>query len=119
LNKNILQEIDIRIAAVGLSLLVSFFTSSLTILPNDDAYTYVRTAEIFLNEGINAAIQHYTWAGYSLLIALISKLGLDLFNAAYLIKYFTKSRVNKNLFADLEKIIGSDLRLFFYNQGYM
>jgi len=85
LNKNILQQIDVRIAAVGLSLLVSFFTSALTILPNDDAYTYVRTAEIFLNEGINAAIQHYTWAGYSLLIALISKLGLDLFNAAHLI----------------------------------
>ena len=27
--------------------------------------------------------------------------------------------MNKNLFIDLEKIIGSDLRLFFYNQGYL
>ncbi len=40
-------------------------------------------------------------------------------NAACLIKYFTKSRVNKNLFIELEKIIGSDLRLFFYDQGYL
>ena len=52
-------------------------------------------------------------------IPVYGGLGGGTSNAACLIKYFTKGRVNKNLFIDLEKIIGSDLRLFFYNQGYL
>ena len=52
-------------------------------------------------------------------IPVCGGLGGGTSNAACLIKYFTKDRVNKNLFIDLEKIIGSDLRLFFYNQGYL
>ena len=54
-------------------------------MPNDDAYAYIRTADIALNEGINAAIQHYAWVSYSLTIAAISLLGFDLFASAYLI----------------------------------
>ena len=52
-------------------------------------------------------------------IPVYGGLGGGTSNAACLIKYFTKGRVNKNLFFSLEKIIGSDLRLFFYNQGYL
>ena len=85
MNKNIWQKIDIRVAAVGLSLLASCFSAFRINIPNDDAYAYVRTAEIFLSDGVNAAMQNYAWVGYSLLIALVSQLGLDLFLAAYLI----------------------------------
>ena len=85
LDKNIIQRVDIRLLAVGVSLLVSLFIGIGTILPNDDAYGYIRTAEIALSDGVRPAIEHYSWAGYSLLIALVSQIGLDLFTAAYLI----------------------------------
>jgi hypothetical protein len=79
------QRIDIRLIAVGASLLVSLISLLINNIPNDDAYAYIRTADIALNEGISAAIQHYAWASYSLIIAAISLLGFDLFASAYLI----------------------------------
>lgn len=81
------RQLDIRIYAVTASLLVSgillLFPYAHT--PNDDAFTYIRTAEIFVNEGLAAAFQHYTWASYAVLIGLTSKIGLGLFPAAHLI----------------------------------
>lgn len=81
------RQLDMRIYAVAASLLISgilqLFPYAHT--PNDDAYTYIRTAEIFLADGIAAAFAHYSWAGYAVLIGLVSKLGLDLFSAAHLI----------------------------------
>ena len=85
LNNTVIQRIDIRLLAVGFSLLTSLFIATGSTLPNDDAYRYIRTAEIALSEGLSAAIENYAWAGYSLLIALVSQIGLDLFTAAYLI----------------------------------
>ncbi len=79
------QEIDIRWYAVAISLLMSVYTILLPGLPNDDAYTYIRTADVFLQQGLSAAIGHYTWAGYSILIGLLSSIGLELFTAAYLL----------------------------------
>ena len=43
---------DIRIIGVLISLLVSCFTILNPGLPNDDAYSYIRIAEIALNEGL-------------------------------------------------------------------
>ena len=40
-------------------------------------------------------------------------------NAACLIKHFIKKKYKKNLLNILSKRIGSDLRLFFYNQGFL
>ena len=40
-------------------------------------------------------------------------------NAACLIKHFIKKKYNKSLLNILNKKIGSDLRLFFYNQGFL
>ena len=74
---------DIRYLAVIASLLLSGFSALNASLPNDDAYTYLRTAEIFLNDGVTAAISHYTWAGYPILIGITSMLGLSLLQAAY------------------------------------
>ena len=79
------QRIDIRLIAVGASLLVSLISLFISNMPNDDAYAYIRTADIALNEGITAAIQHNAWVSYSLTIAAISLLVFDLFASAYLI----------------------------------
>ena len=76
-----LRQHDIRWIAVTASLVLSTFTLLLQEIPNSDAYTYVRTAEIFLAEGIVAAYQHYSWATYSILIGIVSVTGLDVFSA--------------------------------------
>ena len=52
-------------------------------------------------------------------IPVFAGMGGGTSNAAYLIKYFTKKKINKNLFNILDKKIGSDLRLFFYEQGFL
>ncbi len=87
-NKKQFRHLDVRILGALISLLVSFFTLLNPGLPNDDAYAYIRTAEIALSDGINAAIQYYSWASYSLLIAFVSKTGIDLLTAAQLINAF-------------------------------
>ncbi|HBP99308.1 MAG TPA: hypothetical protein DD672_02370, partial [Gammaproteobacteria bacterium] len=56
------QQWDIRLLTVLASLALSGFAVAFASLPNDDAYTYIRTAEIFLEHGVGAAISHYTWA---------------------------------------------------------
>ena len=40
-------------------------------------------------------------------------------NAVYLIKYLVRKKINKNLLSILDKKIGSDLKLFFYEQGFL
>ena len=52
-------------------------------------------------------------------IPVFAGLGGGTSNAACLINYFTKKKINKNLLDILKKKIGSDLKLFFYNQGYL
>lgn len=79
------QQWDIRLFAVLASLSLSVFAMAFASLPNDDAYTYIRTAEIFLEQGVSAAISHYTWAGYPILIGLVSLTGLSLFTSAYVL----------------------------------
>jgi hypothetical protein len=79
------QQWDIRLLAVLASLALAGFAAAFASLPNDDAYTYIRTAEIFLEQGVGAAISHYTWAGYPILIGLVSLTGLSLFASAYLL----------------------------------
>ena len=79
------RQHDIRRIAVAASLVLSIFTLLLQELPNSDAYTYARTAEIFLAEGIVAAYQHYSWATYSILIGIVSVTGMDVFSAGLFI----------------------------------
>lgn len=79
------RQVDIRIYAVLASLLISTLTILVPQHANDDAYVYIRTAEIFSTDGYSAAFQHYSWATYSILISSIGLLGLELFTAAYLI----------------------------------
>ena len=86
------KKLDIRYTAVIASLLLSSFSTLTASLPNDDAYTYIRTAEIFLDDGVSAAISHYTWAGYPILIGAASMFGLSLLEAAYALNTIFYSR---------------------------
>src|SRR5690606_7227303 len=71
---------DVRWWAVAASLLLSLLHALLNPMPNVDAFTYVRTAEVFLNEGLFAAFAWYPSATYPLLIAGVHQLtGLNLF----------------------------------------
>jgi len=76
---------DLRPFAVLASLFISLYTILLPDSPNDDAYIYIRTAEIVLDQGIGAAFEHYSWATYSILIAALGSIGIDLFLAAHII----------------------------------
>ncbi len=55
---------------------------------NNDAYTYVRVAELFLHDGVGAAFAHYPWASYSALLAHFVLLDIDLFSAGLLLNAF-------------------------------
>ena len=52
-------------------------------------------------------------------IPTFAGLGGGTSNAACLIKHFIKKKYNKNLMNILKKKIGTDLKLFFYNQGFL
>lgn len=73
----------VRLVTVLGSLLLSLLAVMLNELPNTDAYTYARTADIALDQGIAAAFEHYQWAHFSLLLAGIQSVtGLSMFAAA-------------------------------------
>lgn len=52
-------------------------------------------------------------------IPVFAGLGGGTSNAAYLAKYLTKNKFEKNLLNILEKKIGTDFKLFLYNQGFL
>lgn len=85
MDKTYWKNLDVRLCAVAASLLLSLYTFLLADIPNDDAYTYIRAADIFREQSVGAAISHYTWAGYPILIGLLSSIGIPLFAAAHLI----------------------------------
>ena len=52
-------------------------------------------------------------------IPVFAGLGGGTSNAAYLIRYFTKNKISKNVLDELVSKIGSDLRLFLHSQGFL
>ena len=52
-------------------------------------------------------------------IPVFGGLGGGTSNATSLLKYFLKKNINKKLLIELESLIGSDLKLFFYKQGFL
>jgi 4-diphosphocytidyl-2-C-methyl-D-erythritol kinase len=52
-------------------------------------------------------------------IPVFAGLGGGSGNAACLIKFFTQKKIKKNLLDILDKKIGSDLKLFFHDQGFL
>ncbi|MGA0806206.1 MAG: hypothetical protein ACO3PV_06795 [Pseudohongiellaceae bacterium] len=56
--------------ALLVSLLFSLLLALTNPLLNDDAFTYIKAAERFQQDGIDAVLQEYGWHAYSVLIAL-------------------------------------------------
>ena len=52
-------------------------------------------------------------------IPVFSGLGGGTSNAAFILKFLLKGKITKNILDKSEKVIGSDLRLFFYKQGFL
>lgn len=52
-------------------------------------------------------------------IPVFGGLGGGTGNAAYILKYFLKKRLKKNILSKTERVIGTDLKLFFYKQGFL
>ena len=52
-------------------------------------------------------------------IPVFSGLGGGTSNAAFILKFLLKDRITKNTLNKVEKLIGSDLRLFFYKQAFL
>ena len=52
-------------------------------------------------------------------VPIFSGLGGGTSNAAFVLKFLLKGRIAKNILNKIEKLIGSDLRLFFYKQGFL
>lgn len=76
----------IRTVTVLGSLILSVLAIVLNELPNTDAYTYIRTADIALTQGIGAAFEHYQWAHFPLLMAALHGItGISLPGAANVI----------------------------------
>jgi hypothetical protein len=64
---------SIPLWAVLISCVFSIFSISTNPLLNDDAYGYLRAAEIFNTDGIRPVLDQYGWYGYSILIALADR----------------------------------------------
>lgn len=76
----------VRTVTVLGSLLLSLLAVLLNELPNNDAYTYARTADIALAQGPGAAFGHYQWAHFPLMMAGVhSVTGVSMFAAANII----------------------------------
>ncbi|MBT8147899.1 MAG: hypothetical protein KJN90_13665 [Gammaproteobacteria bacterium] len=68
------RSLDIRLLSAGISLLLTGALALFGWIPNEDAFTYIRTVEIFNSEGLLAAFRHYPWATFSLLVAFVNNL---------------------------------------------
>ena len=52
-------------------------------------------------------------------IPVFSGLGGGTSNAAFILKFLLKGKITENILDKIERVIGSDLRLFFHKQGYL
>ncbi|MDX1490923.1 MAG: hypothetical protein R3332_06525 [Pseudohongiellaceae bacterium] len=108
------RNIDIRIYAVAISLLLSWWHSFVNPLLNPDAYTYIHTAEIFLDQGLAAAFEWYPNASYPVLIGLVNKItGIDLFSSAQILNAIFYALLSFS-FITLVGEIYDDKKLYLY-----
>jgi hypothetical protein len=77
---------DMRWYAVLISCLFSLVVIAANPIPNDDAFSYLRAAELFSQQGLDATLAAYGWYGYSVLIAIASHVvSVDLVTSAHLV----------------------------------
>lgn len=80
------RDIDIRSAAIIISLLLSVWHILINPVPNNDAFDYVRTAHVYLDQGVAAAFQWYPSATYPVMMGLLNQItGVNLILAGQLI----------------------------------
>lgn len=80
------RDIDIRSAAILISLLLSVWHIFANPVPNTDAFDYVRTAHVYLDHGLAAAYQWYPAATYPVMMGMLNQLtGIDLILAGQVI----------------------------------
>ncbi len=73
----------IRLAATAISPLLTILMIVMGWVPNEDAFTFIRTVEVYNDQGLVAAFNHYPWAAYPVLIAVVQYLlPLDPFQSA-------------------------------------
>tara|TARA_Y100000996_G_scaffold381613_1_gene336219 strand:+ start:1066 stop:1905 length:840 start_codon:yes stop_codon:yes gene_type:complete len=78
--------------------------------------TIVNTLNILRKEKI---ISNYYSVIINKKIPVFSGMGGGSSNAASILKYFTKGKIKKNLINIVQTKIGSDLKLFFFKQGFL
>tara|TARA_B100001057_G_scaffold474765_1_gene540756 strand:- start:468 stop:1307 length:840 start_codon:yes stop_codon:yes gene_type:complete len=66
----------------------------------------------------NKIIHDYYSVKVNKKIPVFAGLGGGTSNAATVLKHLTKKNLNKKTLSKITKVVGSDLRLFFHNQGY-
>lgn len=80
-----LQNLDIRVLAVVVSVLFSWVVIAGQAVLNDDAYSYLKAAELYASQGLGATLGAYGWYGYSVIISLVdSILPTSLVNSAHI-----------------------------------
>ncbi len=80
-----LRSADPRAVAVCVSIIFSWLVTSSQVVLNDDAYSYLKAAETFSDQGLKSTLGLYGWYGYSVVIALAdSILPTTLINSAHL-----------------------------------
>lgn len=52
-------------------------------------------------------------------IPVFGGLGGGTSNGTFILKFLKKKKINNNMFKKIEKLLGSDLRLFFFKQGFL
>ena len=94
---------------------ISFFgTYSKFVNPNNN--TIKKTLNILRK---NKIISKFYSIKIKKKIPVFAGLGGGTSNAAAVIKFFIKKKINQKILNEFSRTLGSDLRLFFYNQGYL
>ena len=82
----VLRQTDLRIWAVLLSMVLALISINTGHELNNDAYVYLRAAELYGELGAHSILESYGWHGYSIIIALTDRVFPGgLLTAAYFI----------------------------------
>lgn len=80
------RDLDIRNAAIIISLLLSVWHILVNPVPNTDAFDYIRTAHVYLDYGIAAAFQWYPSSTYPVMMGVLNQVtGINLILAGQLL----------------------------------
>ena len=111
MNFKISNTRQVYFVAVAMSLLLSALTIYHYPVFNLDGVLYLKTAHVFLQQGLKPAIAVYELPFYSIVIALVSKLfHLSLIHTAYLLNYVFPALVVMTFLA-LVKELGASKKL--------